>query len=326
MPEFKPEESKTAVVAMTNPTGSPFDYSVTLYLGVNMVAMASASFHLEGNETKNVEISPVVMPRNLGTYPVYLDVWSNSSLLGHYKAVEDVVIAGGATIESLSIPSPGYEGAVGLFEAVCYVPSPTSIKVFIRKEDLPSGCDEDLTLLSADFAAGDLISPNNLYSLSNMMSPMYRWSGSVDGWATRTYMLPPGSYPVRGYITQGTEIILDEVIATLTITDVSDSHFSYSNSYIDIYPDPTSGWMRMDYGVTITNMGAATRTANMVWWKYYGGPWALWHARDIFTITLAPGESYNFKVNFDRTTTNDHIKVYVIDDLGGKSPVKTAHT
>jgi len=92
MPQFKQGETKKALVTMTNPTGGAFDYSGTLYMGVNMVVMANADFHLHAGESKQVEFPPIVMPTQLGTYPVYLDVWSGELLLGHYKAVEDVVI------------------------------------------------------------------------------------------------------------------------------------------------------------------------------------------------------------------------------------------
>jgi len=60
-------------------------------MGVNMVVMANASFHLEAGEAKEVSF-PVVMPTSEGVYPVYLDAWSGETLLGHYKAVEDVII------------------------------------------------------------------------------------------------------------------------------------------------------------------------------------------------------------------------------------------
>jgi len=101
MPQFGPGSSKKAIVTMTNPTGSPFDYNATLYMGVNMVAMVNATFQLNAGESKQVELSPIVMPSEPGTYPVYIDVWSGGVLLGHYKAVEDV------TIVSAPLPPSG---------------------------------------------------------------------------------------------------------------------------------------------------------------------------------------------------------------------------
>lgn len=91
MPQFSGGESKVAVAQMTNPTGKAFSYSATLYMGVNMVAMAAAQFDLGPGETGEIRFS-VTMPQDPGVYPVYLDVWSGEILLGHYQATEDVKI------------------------------------------------------------------------------------------------------------------------------------------------------------------------------------------------------------------------------------------
>ena len=108
MPQFAPGEEKTAVVTMTNPTTAPFDYYMVLYMGVNMVAMGDAEFSLEAGESKDISM-PVVMPPDPGVYPVYIDVWSGETLLGHYQATENVEIVslGGAlgTFSTLIYPA-----------------------------------------------------------------------------------------------------------------------------------------------------------------------------------------------------------------------------
>jgi len=76
---------------MSNPTVAPFDYSAELYMGTNLALLASADFHLEAGESKDISL-PVIMPSVSGTYPVYIGVFSSGVSIGLYKAVEDVTI------------------------------------------------------------------------------------------------------------------------------------------------------------------------------------------------------------------------------------------
>ncbi len=93
MPQFASGETRTAIAAMSNPTGKTFGYTTELYLGLPKAASSGAiPFSLAAGETKNIPLL-VTMPDVEGTYPVYLDVFVAGQLIGTYKAVEDVAIA-----------------------------------------------------------------------------------------------------------------------------------------------------------------------------------------------------------------------------------------
>lgn len=92
MPQFSPNEPKVAIAPMSNPTAKAFSYTAELYLGVPKAASSGEiSFSLAAGETRNITF-PVTMPGIEGSYPVYLDVFSNSQLIAAYKAIEDVTI------------------------------------------------------------------------------------------------------------------------------------------------------------------------------------------------------------------------------------------
>jgi hypothetical protein len=76
---------------MSNPTSKAFDYTGYLYMGTNLAVMSQVDFHLEAAEEKNISF-PVTMPSEVGTYPVYIGVFSGGVNIALYKAVEDVTI------------------------------------------------------------------------------------------------------------------------------------------------------------------------------------------------------------------------------------------
>ena len=98
-PNFEAGVTKTAQARLTNPTAKQFTYTVELYLGVAKAATSGvgtvtipASSYLDVNFT-------VVMPLVEASYPVFLDVWHEGTLLKHYQATEDVVLVISPAIE-----------------------------------------------------------------------------------------------------------------------------------------------------------------------------------------------------------------------------------
>lgn len=98
MPTFNPSITKTAAATISNPTARGFSYFAELYLGLPKKASSGkVSFSLAAGETKPVSFT-IIMPSTAGTYPVYLDVYADSQLVGAYQATEDVVIPAPAPI------------------------------------------------------------------------------------------------------------------------------------------------------------------------------------------------------------------------------------
>lgn len=92
MPQFTPGELKSARAPITVlPSG--LSCSAELYLVSNGAKVTTSGIKLFTSTGARQDISfPITMPGAEGTYPVYLDIFTNGLLIGAYKAVEDVVI------------------------------------------------------------------------------------------------------------------------------------------------------------------------------------------------------------------------------------------
>jgi len=98
-PTLEAGATKTAQARLTNPTAKQFTYSVELYLGVAKVATSSVgTVTIPANSYLDVNFT-VVMPMVEGDYPVFLDVWQDTTLLKHYQATENVTITIAPAIE-----------------------------------------------------------------------------------------------------------------------------------------------------------------------------------------------------------------------------------
>ena len=107
-PAFTPGSVQTAVAELLNPTSSILPYSARLCLNKpGMLCTGKVFFNIEAGKTKNIYFSTEV-PTVEGTYPVYLDIFSNDQLLEAYRAAEDIII--GIAVEytlEVTIEPPG---------------------------------------------------------------------------------------------------------------------------------------------------------------------------------------------------------------------------
>lgn len=91
-PTFEGGVSKTAKARLTNPTTKQFTYKVELYLGILKTATSGVgSVTIPAGEYLDVNFT-LVMPLIEATYPVFLDVTYDTTLVAHYQATENVTI------------------------------------------------------------------------------------------------------------------------------------------------------------------------------------------------------------------------------------------
>ena len=91
-PTFETGVIKTARARMTNPTVEAFTYTVELYLGIAKAATSGVQqVIIPAGQYADVTFT-IAMPAVAGDYPVFLDVWQDTTLLKHYQATENVVI------------------------------------------------------------------------------------------------------------------------------------------------------------------------------------------------------------------------------------------
>ena len=98
-PTFEAGVSKTARARLTNPTAKQFTYTGELYLGVDKAATSgTGTVTIPAGGYVDVNFT-ITMPLVEASYPVFLDVVHEGTLLKHYQATEDVVIQISPAIE-----------------------------------------------------------------------------------------------------------------------------------------------------------------------------------------------------------------------------------
>jgi hypothetical protein len=98
-PTFEAGSPKTARARLTNPTAKQFTYTVELYLGVAKTATSGAgTVTIPAGGYVDVNFT-ITMPAAEASYPVFLDVWHEGTLLKHYQATENVVVVISPAIE-----------------------------------------------------------------------------------------------------------------------------------------------------------------------------------------------------------------------------------
>jgi len=339
MPTFEPGVQKTAVVTMTNPKAAAFDYTSSIYMGVDLHLMTTINFHLDAGETKQISFS-ITMPGNIGTYPVHLDVWSGGTLLNLFHATEDVTISGGVVpaILDFTYPMPCYSGATHRFSAQIAAPKSLgktiAFSLYIPKESIKdqavypeSYCKSDKVLLSASLAPADQVSPDDLYTLYSIPSSTspfyYDWYGKTTstGWGARRVMIPAKDYPVYGKITVDGVVLSNVQVATITVVTTSDSLLAYSNMKVNrkYVGDTPYAYLTAN----ITNNGPTAREVILTVWHQQPNTTPSYPnyvvAQTPVTFTIGPGQTVAFTSADRNVRSVGTYYFWLVDDLGGKT-------
>ncbi len=288
MPQFSPGEQKTASVQMSNPTEHAFSYEATLYMGIDMVAMSTQQFDLAAGEQRAIDF-PVTMPTQAGEYPVYLDVWSEGVLLGHFQATENVtIISSDPDLVSLE-----YKACyMGMIKTTAIVSIPVegeySVECYVPEDYCPPryrNYDQPICI------GRDIVGPGT-FQIDDLVQCMYKY---YQPGYTKYAFFPAGSYPVWVRIRQGYTTIVDRYAGEMVVSDVCELGFTYTNMAVDVDGyEPGSDKMReTTFTVTITNNNSVAVTRTVRLWDY-ATEYGIGQADPIYSVevTLNPGQSY----------------------------------
>jgi len=242
--EFDTGVLRTATVSISNTAGVAFDYNGVLYIGITMAAVSQVSFHLEPGESKDISF-PIIMPTIVGTYPVYLDVYSGGLLVTHYKATEDVVITISLPVEGEpQLVSADLELIPGTFGGFTLsidteVSLPTWAYAYWKIIFKINGVDYEFKFISAELARELAGIADNYYSLAQQaavindrLSVMGSFYYGIDIYGNQ---LEPG------FVISGYEQYLDQGMADAGVVGWSaltlEGQIAFDAEYVEMQSD-----------------------------------------------------------------------------------------
>lgn len=104
--------------------------------------------------------------------------------------------------------------------------------------------------------------------------------------------------------------------------------FAYSNVSCSTVPYAPLNRYHASFSATITNQGSAPQTAIVTFWMRWSwaGGGIEWWDREVFSLTLGPGESHNYYIGNMIVAKHCSVYMYLADDLGGESSIARCTT